>query len=114
MTLLIRPRWIHLPLAALFFLCLSGLSFDAHAQSEELGKQVFTTIAQPPCMACHTLAAADATGEVGPNLDKMKPNEDKVRLAVERGVGNMPPFNETLNKEQIEAVSRFVANAAKK
>jgi len=99
-------------LAALFLL--SGLLFEARAQSEELGKQVFTSIAQPPCMICHTLAAVGATGEIGPNLDKMKPTEDKVRLAVERGVGNMPPFNEILNKEQIAAVARFVANAAKK
>lgn len=112
MAYLIRPQWICLPLAALFFL--SGPASDARAEGEDLGKQVFTTISQPPCMACHTLAAAGATGEVGPNLDKLKPDEDKVKRAVTGGVGNMPPFNETLNKEQIEAVSRFVANAVKK
>jgi mono/diheme cytochrome c family protein len=112
MTHSIRPQWICLPLVALYILC--GYSFEARAQSKELGKQVFTSIAQPPCMICHTLSAAGATGEIGPNLDKMKPDQEKVRMAVERGVGNMPPFGEILNKEQIDAVSRFVAEAAKK
>lgn len=107
-----RPRWILLPLVA--FLLFSGLSFEAQAQSEDLGKQVFTTIAQPPCMICHTLAAVGATGEIGPNLDQMKPTEDVVQRAVERGVGNMPAFGEILNKEQIQAVARFVAKAARK
>lgn len=107
----IRPQWICLPLVALFFL--SGPLFEARAQGEELGKQVFTSIAQPPCKICHTLAAVGATGEIGPNLDKMKPTEDKVQRAVERGVGNMPPFNEILNKEQIAAVARFVAKAVR-
>lgn len=105
-----RPRRVCL--AALLFL-LSVFSLQAHAQSADLGKQVFTTIAQPPCALCHTLAAANATGEIGPNLDELKPVEEKVRLAVERGVGNMPPFGESLSKEQIEAVSKFVADAVR-
>ena len=38
-------------------------------------------------------------------------NSERVRMAVEGGVGNMPPFGETLTREQIEAVSRYVADA---
>jgi mono/diheme cytochrome c family protein len=34
-----------------------------------------------------------------------------VRRAVERGVGNMPAFGESLSDEQIAAVSEFVAKA---
>lgn len=34
------------------------------------GKEVFMTAAQPPCSGCHTLAEANATGQVGPNLDE--------------------------------------------
>jgi mono/diheme cytochrome c family protein len=106
----IDPKWLCVPLS---LLVLTGLSFQAHAQSEELGKQVFTTIAQPPCAVCHKLQAAGAVGEVGPSLDELKPTEEKIRLAVERGVGNMPPFDEVLTKEQIEAVTRFVAKAVR-
>ena len=94
-----------------FFLLV--FSFQAHSQSADLGKQVFTTISQPPCGLCHKLAAADATGEIGPNLDELKPDEEKVRRAVERGVGNMPPFGEVLSKEQIDAVTKFVADAVR-
>lgn len=103
------PSWACLPL----LLILTGHSIAAQAQGNELGKQVFTTMAEPSCTLCHTLAAAGATGEIGPNLDELKPNEDKVRRAVERGVGNMPPFGEVLSKEQIEAVSKFVASAVR-
>ena len=70
-------------------------------------------IAQPPCAVCHSLGAAGATGEVGPSLDELKPDEEKVRLAVQRGVGNMPPYGEILSEEQIDAVSKVVAKAVR-
>jgi cytochrome c6 len=103
----------HRAILAALPLFLPLFSFQAHAQSADLGKQVFTTIAQPPCALCHTLAAANATGEIGPSLDELKPDEEKVRRAVENGVGNMPPFGEALSKEQIDAVAKFVATAAR-
>jgi mono/diheme cytochrome c family protein len=37
--------------------------------NSDAGKQIFTATAQPPCSGCHTLSAAGATGQVGPNLD---------------------------------------------
>jgi cytochrome c oxidase subunit 2 len=36
----------------------------------EAGKQIFTTVANPPCSTCHTLAEAGATQTIGPNLDE--------------------------------------------
>ena len=36
------------------------------------GKEVFTTAG---CGGCHTLAAAEATGTIGPNLDTLQPGE---------------------------------------
>jgi cytochrome c peroxidase len=39
---------------------LLALAFAAHG--EELGLKVFKQVAQPPCMACHTLKAAGAEG----------------------------------------------------
>jgi mono/diheme cytochrome c family protein len=102
-----------LALLAALPLLLSVFPSQAHSQGADLGKQVFTTIAQPSCGLCHSLAAAGAAGQIGPNLDELKPTEEKTRRAVERGVGNMPPFGEVLSKEQIEAVTKFVTDAVR-
>lgn len=40
------------------------------------GKEIFLTTAQPPCASCHTLAEANATGTVGPNLDDVLKGKD--------------------------------------
>jgi cytochrome c551 len=46
------------------------------------------------CATCHTLAAAGANGNVGPNLDLAKPTQAIVRLFVTNGGGGvMPPFS---------------------
>jgi outer membrane protein assembly factor BamB len=75
------------------------------------GKAVFTE----NCASCHTLAAAGATGTVGPNLDQLKPSESTVERQVTNGGGGMPAFGGRLSKGQITAVSKFVAaNAGKK
>ncbi|MEO8291062.1 MAG: cytochrome c [Gaiellaceae bacterium] len=39
------------------------------AGNPDAGKEVFTAAAQPSCSGCHTLSAAGASGQVGPNLD---------------------------------------------
>lgn len=40
------------------------------------GKEIFTSVAQPPCSSCHTLADAGASGTVGPNLDEVLKGKD--------------------------------------
>ncbi len=40
------------------------------------GKEIFTTTAQPPCASCHTLAEANASGTVGPDLDQVLKGKD--------------------------------------
>ncbi len=72
------------------------------------GKKIF----QAECASCHTLAAASATGTVGPNLDQLKPAVAVVRRQVENGGGAMPAFKGVLSPAQIEAVARFVASSA--
>jgi cytochrome c6 len=78
---------------------------------EELGRKVFTQLAQPPCALCHTLKAAGATSSVGPSLDELKPDKAKVLEVVRKGAGVMPPFEDKLTPEQIEAVAAYVARA---
>ena len=82
---------------------------SAQASSQE-GLKVFTSAG---CGSCHTLAAAHATGDVGPNLDDLKPSEAEVVSQVTSGGGAMPSFAGKLSKAQIEAVAKFVATAAK-
>lgn len=74
----------------------------------ELGRQVFTEIAQPQCALCHTLADAEATGEIGPILDQLRPDYDRVKKAVVEGIGPMQP-NEVLSDEEVDAVAHYVA-----
>jgi len=99
--------------ALLLALLLGGSPLAVGAQDAVLGKQVFMELAQPPCQLCHRLAAAGAEGVIGPDLDELGPTAERVRLAVERGVGNMPAFSDTLSKEQIDAVARYVAEAVR-
>lgn len=73
------------------------------------GAQVF---ASAGCASCHTLAAANASGNVGPNLDDLQPSAETVRSQVENGGGGMPAFSGDLSPEEIDAVSTYVADNA--
>lgn len=81
------------------------------AAADAEGKKIFTQAAQPTCALCHTLDDAGASGNIGPNLDELKPDAERVRRAVKEGFGNMPSFGESLSDAQIEAVSQYVARA---
>lgn len=70
------------------------------------GQEVFTSVG---CASCHTLAAAHATGSVGPDLDELKPTYAAVVAQVMHGGGGMPSFSGRLSQAQIEAVAHFVA-----
>lgn len=65
------------------------------------------------CGACHTLAAAGATGKVGPNLDAAKPSADRVVQLVTNGRGAMPPFGGRLSAKEIADVAAFVSQASR-
>jgi mono/diheme cytochrome c family protein len=75
------------------------------------GKAVF---ASAGCGACHTLKAAGATGNVGPNLDQLKPAEPVVERQVTNGGAAMPAFKGRLSPAQIKAVAAFVSSVAGK
>lgn len=75
-----------------------------------LGREVFLERAEPACAVCHVLEEADAAGAIGPSLDSLAPSEDRVRSAVERGIGAMPAYDE-LDDEEIDALAHYVAAA---
>jgi len=73
------------------------------------GKKVFTSAG---CSGCHTLKDAGATGNIGPNLDDLKPSEAIVQHQVEVGGGAMPAFKGQLSATQIQDVAAYVSSAA--
>jgi mono/diheme cytochrome c family protein len=83
----------------------------APPSSKPDGKSVF---ASAGCSGCHTLKDAGATGNVGPNLDQLKPSESVVQHQVENGGGGMPAFKGQLSAAQIQAVSQYVSSVAGK
>lgn len=66
------------------------------------------------CASCHTLAAADASGSFGTNLDELKPDAATVSAQVKAGGGGMPAFEGQLDDAEIQAVSDYVADNAGK
>ena len=92
----------------LIVLSLLIFSISAFADPKmELGLEVFNNKAQ--CSMCHTLKAAKSIGEIGPNLDQLKPQKNRILYAVTNGTGVMPPFEGMLSVEEIEAVAHFVS-----
>ena len=76
----------------------------------ELGLDVYNDKAQ--CGMCHALQAAGSEGQIGPNLDQLRPSIPQVIWAVTNGIGVMPPFEGTLSSEEIEAVAYFISASA--
>jgi cytochrome c553 len=65
------------------------------------------------CGSCHTLKAAQAKGQVGPNLDELKPDETTVERQVRSGGNGMPSFRSKLSARQISLVAAFVSDSAR-
>jgi cytochrome c oxidase subunit 2 len=90
------------------------------------GKTIFTTSASPACGSCHTLSDAGTTATVGPNLDKFLKGKDAKFIQqsiedpsafVEKGFqdGIMPPnYKETLQPEEIKALTDYLVQVATK
>ena len=80
------------------------------SESQEKGRELFGQV----CQQCHTLAASDAVGRVGPDLDTLKPPKALVLDAVlngrQRGAGTMPAGLYT--GRDAEDVASYVAAVA--
>lgn len=100
-----RPALWHLTLSAY----LAGVALAAHADEE--GRQLFISVV-PACALCHTLKDAGATGAVGPSLDELKPDAQRVAKAVRNGIGQMPAFPQ-LTEAQVQALARYVEEATR-
>jgi len=96
--------------AAAWLAWLAGASQAADPAELARGKLLFTTL-QPACATCHTLQAAGAEGQIGPVLDELKPDAERVLRALRNGIGVMPSYAEKISAQDMQAVARFVAQA---
>jgi mono/diheme cytochrome c family protein len=75
----------------------------------DLGKQIF--LGDGNCAICHTLQDANSHGNIGPNLNEVKPDIARVLSAVTNGIGVMPAYEGILSAEEIKAVATYVAQS---
>ena len=62
------------------------------------------------CGGCHVLEAAGTNGQVGPDLDQLKPDQAQVKQAIESGPSVMPA--NLLRGAEADAVAKYVADNA--
>ena len=86
---------------------------NEHASEDlERGKELF----RQTCASCHSLAAVNARGVTGPNLDEIgEMTEDRVLTAIEvGGTGQKRMPAELLQGEDAEAVAKYLEQVAGK
>ena len=81
-------------------------------KAEKHGRMLFAQ----RCANCHTLKAASAVAQVGPNLDDLQPNKALVLNAINEGraQGNGNMAAQLVEGEDAEDVAEFVAKAVGK
>ena len=97
----------------ILFVFLLIFSSSAFADPKmELGLEVYNNKAQ--CCVCHILQAAGSEGNIGPNLDQLKPQMGQIIFAVTNGIGVMRAWEGILTYEEIEAVAYYVFSSTNK
>jgi len=97
-------------LAGIFGLSQGALA-EPSAEVLEEGKVLFMEGAAPACAVCHALKDAEATGNIGPDLNDLQPKRDRIIKAMEEGTGPMPSFSDSLTAEQMAAIADYVVHA---
>jgi len=88
---------------------LAAQPLDLSPQAEA-GQTVFLN-AEPSCGACHGLVATGSQGSLGPNLDQLQPDQERIIRALNQGVGVMPSYQGRLSANQIRDLARFIVEA---
>ncbi len=78
----------------------------------ERGKALFHGV-KPPCAGCHTLADAQSSMNIGPDLDALHPTPERVAAAMKNGVGAMPSYAQTLSAQELQDLAAYVAQATR-
>lgn len=79
---------------------------DSGGSSDAAGRKLFAST----CGSCHTLDDAGTNGTMGPALDGMGLDEERVAQQIESGGGGMPAG--LLTGKDRDAVAAYVANHA--
>lgn len=84
-------------------------NIESLTASEERGRELFAR----RCSICHTLEAANAVAQVGPDLDQLRPNKALVLDAIDKGRsrGNGQMAADLYVGRDAEDVANFVAKA---
>jgi len=97
-------------LSKFLFLSIIFLFIFNQVKSDEKydkGKIIF--LKQGNCAVCHTLLDAGSDGNIGPNLNEVRPDIMRIIAAVTNGIGVMPAYQGELSPEEIEAVAHYVS-----
>ena len=100
---LIKTKYIISILIVLFF---QGANAD---DLFDEGKKIFLGVGN--CAVCHTLQDANSNGNIGPNLDEIKPGIAQIISAVTNGIGIMPAYEGQLSTGEIQALANYVAES---
>lgn len=87
--------------------CGSGGSDGGGGQGSDTAGKAPKQVFAETCGGCHTLKAAGAKGQVGPNLDKLRPDAALVVKTIKAGPSVMPA--NLLQGAQAQAVADYVA-----
>ena len=82
------------------FLILITIVFTTSVLSDDkmdLGLEVFNNKAT--CGTCHVLKTAGSTGNIGPDLDQLKPSMERIIYVVKNGIGVMQAWEGILTSE---------------
>ena len=95
----------------IFLLLFNLLLFNKTFSDEkfDLGKDIFLNTGN--CAACHSLKDAGSVANVGPNLNEIRPDIGRVKIAVMNGIGVMPSYQGILSGDEIDAVSYYVSES---
>ena len=96
----------------IYFIFVSILLSFQNIKADNLfdqGKKIF--LGDGNCATCHTLQDANSNGNIGPNLNEIRPDITRVLSAVTNGIGVMPAYEGQLSKEEIKAVATYVAKS---
>jgi cytochrome c6 len=96
----------------IFYIFIFNISSSKNINADNLfekGKQIF--LGDGNCATCHTLEDANSYGNIGPNLNEIKPEISRVLMAVTNGIGVMPAYQGQLSDEEIHAVATYVVES---
>ena len=91
---------------ALIFIIIFLNNHVSADDKKQLGLKVYNEKAM--CGVCHTLKSAKSNGNIGPNLDQLKPSIEQIEYVVKYGNGVMQAWDGILTEEEIQAVAYYV------